>query len=264
MSAAAASNNGHAAAIAGAVADELPIFAGSHRDKIAEWGLSAPTILEAGIRSSGDRGEIAALLNRKNVPSAWGACLIIPWRDESGAVVLTQVRPTHPPLKKGKPQKYLQPTGVAPPRLYMPPRTFPALADVTARLLITEGAPKALAAQQAGFPCVALAGVECWHPKNKVTLIPDLARIAWKGRPVFVAFDSDAEDNVNVARAESGLAAALQSHGALVKVVRIPPGAPAADGKPPKQGLDDFLVAHGAGEHPRANHAARQWPWPDG
>ncbi len=245
----ATTQNGHAtgsaATLAASMADRLPILPGAHREKLAASGLTAETIREAGIWSCGDVGELAALLNRRSVSRAWGPCLIFPYTDESGTVILNRVRPSNPPLAKGKPAKYLSPSG-AQVRLYVPPAARAAVADPTARLLITEGELKALAATQAGFSCVALAGVDCWHERRKTTLMPDLERIAWQGRQVFIAFDSDAADNEHVQRNERELAAALTSRGAVVKIVRFPPGPAGADGKPAKMGLDDFLVAHGA------------------
>jgi putative DNA primase/helicase len=240
-------------------ADGPPIFPGAHRAKLAASGLTDETILEAGIRSTGDVGEIAALLNRKSAPRAWGSSLVFPYRDVSGAVVLNRLRPSNPPIdrKTGKPAKYLQPSGV-PVRLYVPPRTFAVLDDPTARLLVTEGELKALAATQAGFHCVGLSGVDCWHPKYKVTLLPDLARIAWKGRKVYIAFDSDAAKNPNVDRNERELAAVLTAHGATVKIVRILPG-PAGE----KMGLDDYLVAHGPGNFSKLIDAAEDPMPPD-
>ncbi len=223
--------------------DGPPIFE-QHRAKLAASGLTDDTIRAAGIRSSSDVTETARYLNRKSVPRSWGSCLILPYRDETGAVVLNRVRPDNPPvvLRTGKPAKYIQPSGV-PTRLYVPAPTFAVLADPTARLLITEGELKTLCATQHGFHCVGLCGVDCWHAKKQTSLSPDLHRIAWKGRKVFIAFDSDAVGNENVSRNERELAAVLTSHGAVVKIVRIPP---TDDGE--KQGIDDFIVARGAAE----------------
>ncbi|MBA3484812.1 MAG: DUF3854 domain-containing protein, partial [Pirellulales bacterium] len=241
--------NGYAAALAANQLHGLPLIP-SHYQRLRDvWGLSDDTIREAGIRSSDDVGEIAALLNRKRFDRGCGAAIVFPYHDESGAVVQHSVRPSNPPVNKksGKPQKYLCPSGV-PVRLYVPPRTFPILADAAARLVITEGVPKALAATQHGFHCVGLSGVDCWHAKRKLTLLPDLDRIAWRDREVYIAFDSDAVENENVGRNERELAAVLNTHGARVKIVRIPAGPPDADGKPAKMGVDDYLVAHGPAE----------------
>jgi putative DNA primase/helicase len=220
-----------------------------HRDIFAARGLTDDTIRGAGIQSLSDRAEIAARLGRKNAPLAWGACIAIPYGDDTGAVVFHRLRPNNPPrsVKTGKPQKYLQPSGVKP-RLYVPATVWPTLRDPVARLIITEGEFKALAATQNGFPTVALPGVDCWHDKGKVTLSTDLARWNWKGREVFIAFDSDAAENEHVSRNERQLAAVLQSYGASVKIIRLPSGPAGTDGKPVKLGLDDYLVAHGPSE----------------
>jgi putative DNA primase/helicase len=239
--------------------DGLPLLA-AHRIRLMDhYGLSAETIREAGLRTCTDREEAAKLLNRKFYPRSNGAAIVIPYRDAGGATVLCRLRPDSPPVKKtGKAQKYLQPSRT-PPRLYVPPRTFPALADVEKPLIVTEGEFKSLAAMQHGFCCVALPGVDCWHPKGKLsTLSPDLAEVAWQNRSVFVAFDSDAATNENVQRAERELAAALGAHGAKVKIVRIPMGEPDAEGTPTKTGVDDFLKAKGREEFQQLLDAAEE------
>jgi putative DNA primase/helicase len=119
---------------------------------------------------------------------------------------------------------------------------------------VTEGEKKAAAATQAGSPCVGLVGVYGWQQPRPRTdgkgqgprkLIEGLARIPWRGRRVFIVFDSDAAEKREVRWGEWHLARALRAAGAVVKVVRLPPGPAASDGQPAKQGLDDFLVAHG-------------------
>ena len=84
------------------------------------------------------------------------------------------------------------------------------LHNPTCELLITEGEKKALASTQAGFPCIGLVGVNGYKPKNRAALLPALESIAWKGRPVFIAFDSDVTSKAEVQAAESQLAAAVE------------------------------------------------------
>jgi putative DNA primase/helicase len=251
--------NGTATALAANQSHGLPLFEQHYRELVEGSGLTAETIKAAGFYSEGNVDRLAALVNRKRWPRAWGVGLVLPTRDASGAIVATCVKPTHPPAdaKSGKPRKYLHPTGSAP-RLYVPQATFAVLDDPTARLLLTEGHKKAEASTQSGFHCVGLAGVDNWHDKRKLTLSPDLARIAWKDRPVYIAFDSDAAENENVARAERELAAVLTAHGAKVLIVRIPP---AADGA--KQGIDDFIVANGAGAFQKLLERAAEPESPD-
>src|SRR5437763_1340594 len=68
----------------------------------------------------------------------------------------------------------------------------------------------------------------------------DPAAVAWPGRRVYIAFDSDLTDKPDVRRAEWHLSEALRAAGADVRAVRLPPG-PGGE----KAGLDDFLLARG-------------------
>ncbi len=204
-------------------------------------GLSPEMIAEAGIYSSDDVAQNAAMLNRKTWSQKLGDALVFPYFDEWGGTPLRRLKPDNPQLNQstGKKAKYLQPTG-APTRLYVPKRVYKLFDDESSRLLITEGEKKALKATQEGFNCVGLCGVDNWHGRKRTSLSADLDRIKWNGREVYIAFDSDAETNEHVERNVRLLAAALLSRGAKAKVVRIPTG---NDGE--KQGIDDFIVAHG-------------------
>src|SRR5207245_1442871 len=97
-------------------------------------------------------------------------------------------------------------------------------------------------ATQDGFPCLALPGVWSWKTKlhGRSLPIPDLDRVAWKGRRVVVVFDSDLAEKPPVAWAEHQLCAELRTRGAEVYVLRLPDGP-----RGQKLGLDDYLVAHG-------------------
>src|SRR5207248_2823259 len=114
----------------------------------------------------------------------------------------------------------------------LPPAARLALADLTAPLLITEGEKKALAADQAGFPCVGLVGVYGWCKKRAKgdsdtwELIDALAPVATQGRPIAIVFDSDAATNDKIVWAELHLSETLEARGALVKVARLPQGEP--------------------------------------
>lgn len=203
-------------------------------------GLTDKTIEAAGLFSETDFGKLAGLLNRKKYGRKNGPALVFPYHDETGAVVLHRIKPDNPPQNgNGHVSKYIGPTGV-PSRVYFPPGVYTLLADPGASIFITEGEKKSLRGMQDGLACIGLSGVECWHEKKSSALLPDLGRIQWQGRPTYIVFDSDAADNENVRTAESLLAAVLASHGAAVKIVRLPPGPDGA-----KMGLDDYLVAHG-------------------
>ncbi len=222
-------------------AQSLPGLLPHHLKDLRASGLSDETIRCAGIYSEEGHLRIATILNRKKWSRKCGSVLVFPFKDETGAVVLQRVKPDNPPKRNGKPAKYLSPSG-SQVRAYIPPGVFDVLADSSRELLITEGEKKALKASQERFPCLGLTGVDCWHVKRSSALIPDLERVKWNGRLVFIVFDSDAAENPNVRDNVTLLADALRKRGAKVKVVWLPSESDGA-----KVGLDDFLVKHGKG-----------------
>jgi hypothetical protein len=113
------------------------------------------------------------------------------------------------------------------------------IADPQQRLLVTEGEFCSLVPSLHGFPTVGLGGV--FNFLTNDALLPDLEAIVWKGRHVYIVFDSDLATNANVQVAERRLCAELLKRGAIVYLVRLP----AADNGE-KQGVDDFLHARGA------------------
>jgi hypothetical protein len=214
-------------------------------------GLTDATIAAAGLRSVSG-AESAALLGMKDV----GPGLAFPY---PGATISTgqgfaRVKPDVPyPAGSERPAKYLSPCRRLNPegnRLYVP-ATLPAgaLLDTNLPLLVTEGEKKTLKANQEGYPTVGLAGVYAWLRRaDDAESVPigDLQRVAWEGRLVGIAFDSDAATNPNVLRAEKRLKRELRSRGAIVFVLRLPPPSPdETDRYGSKFGLDDFLVARG-------------------
>jgi putative DNA primase/helicase len=214
----------------------------AHREELQASGLTDEMIVVAGIYSEPDRRKLAALLNRKSWSPRMGSALVFPYRDASGAVVLNRVKPERPQERNGKPIKYLSPSGSIV-RAYFPPGTHLSIANGTTEIVITEGEKKALAGCQAGFCVVGLPGVDCWHRSKSTALLPELEGIEWGGRTAFIIFDSDTANNCRVRENVVRLAAALERHKAIVKVVWLPAG---PDGG--KVGLDDFLLAHGAAE----------------
>src|SRR5262245_47967606 len=129
--------------------------------------------------------------------------------------------------------KYESP-GQTPCRAYLPPGTRAALADPSVMLLVTKGEKKAACADQSGFPCIGLGGVWAWQVKRPKDedgrgtgpreLIPDLAAVAWAGRRVTIAYDSDLADKPEVPWAEWHFAEHLREAGADVRVARLPAG----------------------------------------
>lgn len=140
-----------------------------------------------------------------------------------------------------KPARYLQPTGI-PPHLYIPrvkgidwPAVF---SNPEIPVIITEGELKALYACTRGYRAIAIGGVYNFTTHDGAFL-PQLERIASRGRHVFIAFDSDAATNPGVGVAERRLCAELVKRGSIPHIVRLP-----AQGSE-KVGLDDFLKANG-------------------
>ncbi len=139
--------------------------------------------------------------------------------------------------------KYLQPpdTGVC---AYFPrvaAINWPeVLGDYRQMLLITEGELKAAKACVEGYPTIALGGVwnfQTRHPE--ANFLPELEKIIWPRRIVYICYDSDVLKNPQVAKAAWRLAEELRDRGAMPRLAVIP------SATSDKQGLDDFLVAEG-------------------
>jgi hypothetical protein len=146
------------------------------------------------------------------------------------------------PFRPPKVQRYAQPAGSGV-HAYFPPVRGLSWADVAGDaghpLLIVEGEKKALAATLHGFASLGLGGVHNFY--NAGAFLPELERIAWKGRHVYICFDSDASQNPQIQAAEAKLATELSLHrGAALYLVRLPP---LASGD--KQGVDDYLLHEG-------------------
>jgi len=121
---------------------------------------------------------------------------------------------------------------------------WPALlTDPAEPLFITEGELKAAKATVEGFPTIGLGGVDSFSSRGRgVTLLPELEKVVWAKRRVYVVYDSDAATKPEVRRAMNRLAKTLGQRGALTFEVMLPAG---ENGDAPKVGLDDFLVANG-------------------
>jgi putative DNA primase/helicase len=220
------------------VAEQLAGLLPHHLQELRASGLNDGTIIAAGVKSETDYRILAAYLKRTKYPAKNGPAIVFRFFDSTGEVVFRRVKPDNPPKYNGKKQKYLQPSGVPCLPYILPSVRRELEADRTAAVYITEGEKKALSVTQHIRPCIGLTGIDCWHRKQSAALLPDLASIGWKGRPVRIVFDAPANDDV--LRAESELAAALKREGAEVKIVRLPLG---PNGE--KVGVDDFLVTNG-------------------
>jgi hypothetical protein len=247
-----------------------PALLPQHLAELQASGLTAETIAANGIHSETDPKVIATILNwSAGRAKELGPVLVYPHFGTDGAPFdHATVKPDRPRARSDKPGKvkYENPRQ-RPNRLYIPAGARAALADPTVPLGATEGCKKALAATQHGFPFVAIPGVWNWvaprETKNgkkvgKLALNHDLAAVPWKGRQVSVCFDSDAATNPDVTRAERELADALRRAGADVRIVRLP-----AEPDGSKNGIDDFVVRHGADAFRRLLETGAPTPQPE-
>ena len=107
-------------------------------------------------------------------------------------------------------------------------------------LIITEGEKKTDSLTLHGFPTIGIAGVDCWRDRRSNGMLPELEQIKWRGRNVFILFDSDVVTKDPVKRALKALSSVLNEKGANVRVTTLPCN---LDGT--KNGADDFLVKYG-------------------
>ena len=201
-----------------------------HLEELEASGLSLPTIKESGCYS-GKADEIERLLGYGAGPG-----LVIPYfTDDTNCYARVKLD-----NGGGDGKRYRSPKG-SQNRLYLPPnldRTV--LTDPGTPIYVTEGEKKALKACQEGLPCMALGGVWSWRTKvvdGPTEPIPDLDRVVWGNRMVYVVFDSDVATNPEIQRAEVELAKELARRGATVLAIRLP-----AEANGQKVGLDDFLM----------------------
>ncbi len=143
---------------------------------------------------------------------------------------------------------------------YVPEQITALRKDATQPVFVTEGEKKALKLVQEGFPAIGIPGVYMFtdpssrKPAHSKPLHPDLSRWRWRGRTVYVCFDSDRTEKDGVGLAHERLCSALTQQGAVVKVVVLP----RLDGMD-KTGADDFLVVESAGAFAELVQQAGPW-----
>ena len=168
----------------------------------------------------------------------------------------SRIRIDHPPIgSDGKPDgKYRQPYGDRR-ALFFPPDVAATLDDPTVPAILVESEKAALAiasaAHRAPRRVLALALGGCWNWRGRIGIVetasgsrvaetgilPDFHRIAWTGRPTYIAFD--ARPNESVQAAGRGLAVAVSGFGADVWHVTVPDDDGAINGP------DDYIGARG-------------------
>ena len=152
--------------------------------------------------------------------------------------------------------KYLTPANAGN-RPYFSPllREFKLVGNIlgTSDLIITEGEKKTDCLVCNGYPTIGLAGVWSWKDKRTDGMLPELEDLPWRGRNVFILFDSDVVVKDSVKKALEALSKVLTSKGSKVRVVTLPHD---LDGT--KNGADDFIVKYGKEALDQLLHWARE------
>ncbi len=229
-------------------ADSVPELFQSHLEHLLQSAISLDVIRERGYRSVlGQKALEQAGFGRsqRRTPG-----LLIPLHAPDGSPAGSVYRPDRPrKTGEGKPLKYEAPAGGRA-RFDMPPRCRQHARDPAVDLWITEGAKKADALASVGLCALNLSGV--WGFKGKsdaggTALLADFDLLAWQGRRVQIAFDSDIVDKPQVRQAMERLREHVERRGAKVHIVRLPAGPDGA-----KVGVDDYLAAGHTVEELRA------------
>ncbi len=209
-----------------------------HARLLADSGITPEVAKARGYRSITKRTELRRLGfadAQCRVPA-----LLIPIWNVAGELAIYQLRPDEPRILDAKPVKYETPTGTHV-VLDVPPQARDRIGDPSRPLFITEGVRKVDSAMSQGLCCIAPLGVWSWRGTNehggKVAL-PDWEAIALNHRDVYLVFDSDVLQKPEVHAALVRLKAFLETRGAHVRVIYLPPGEGGT-----KQGLDDFFAA---------------------
>ena len=219
----------------------------AHKQKLLlKYGLPellVTSLTESGEVSSLSPSEVRDHLGRMDIDSP-GLLFRYPG---NGA---TTIRLDTPPVKDGKPQKYLRRTG-EPNHLFNPGVDL----SLAQELWIVEGEAKALCGHAQGLPIVALSGIYNWRTSgpeaellaegenlmDEEALLPELAQVNWSGKEVTLLYDSDITPGHRSYPAFERLAEQLYRLGAEeVRILSLPS---VAQGQ--KTGLDEFILARG-------------------
>jgi len=172
-----------------------------------------------------------------------------------------RLKPDAGQLTGDKPAKYLSAKGSGC-RPYFSPFLEANHIKEVRDVIFTEGEKKTDCLTLHGFPTIGIAGVDCWRDRRSDGMLPELEQIKWRGRNVFIAFDSDVVTKDSVKRALKALSTVLTEKGANVRVVTLP-----CDLDGTKNGADDFIVKYGrkALEHllliSRDSHKNKKYIW---
>ncbi|NQW15961.1 MAG: DUF3854 domain-containing protein [Chloroflexi bacterium] len=207
-----------------------------HLAHLSASGIANDVIAERGYFSVDSREDLKRFgFSRQDIESG----LVIRGHKINGDT-FNVLRPDSPPLgHNGKPQKYLMTSGHKM-ALDVHPRVRSVLDDPSIPLVITEGQKKADAALSIGLMTICLHGVYGWRGTNSKggkTVLADFEEIAFNGRRIYLAFDSDFRTNESVLKALKRFGAFMEGRGAIVQFLILPEGP-----NETKQGLDDYIA----------------------
>ena len=170
--------------------------------------------------------------NGENILRACTSILVIPYPLSN----FKRLR-LYPPLNG---TKYLQPAGI-PPVPYILPEVAELAKKTHKPLIITEGEKKTLCLVKNGYNAIGLPGVWTFKStKQNLSFLKELEEWDWRGRIVYICFDSDAVYNVQVLKAEAELGLNLYARGAKVFIIRLP-----QPDHRTKYGVDDYISEKG-------------------
>jgi uncharacterized protein DUF3854 len=211
----------------------------NHRHALEQESAISPEVIAArGYRTITARAELRRL-GFSDAQSRVPALLLPVWGVHA-EVALYQSRPDAPRIREGKPVKYETPAGSRM-TLDVPPPVRAKLTSPWVPLFVTEGIKKADALASQGCCAIALQGVWNWRGTNEQggkLALPDWELIALKGRQVYLCFDSDVMLKPQVHQALARLKGFLESRGAAVALIYLPPGEGVQ-----KVGVDDYLAS---------------------
>jgi hypothetical protein len=195
-------------------------LAPEHRADLEKSGLTGETIQRQMFRSIPP--SLILRLAGFDLPQVRSA-LLLPHRSPEGGFMDHVRFKVFPPRTdaEGHSVKYLQPRGSAP-RLYFVASCLDQALHGDEPLWLVEGEKKAASVGQIGLPAVGFAGVEGWHRRGELRLLPDFDAISLRGRVIEVLPDGDVETNQNVRRAIERLGDALAARGARPRLVHLP------------------------------------------
>jgi Protein of unknown function (DUF3631)/Domain of unknown function (DUF3854) len=213
-----------------------------HHQALLVASAISPEVAEARgyFTAQGSKAELGRLgfgVAQRIIPA-----LVIPQWNVLGECTHHMIRPDEPREVDGKARKYEMPAKAAQ-TLDVPPLARTMLEDPAIPLVITEGSRKADAAVSRGMCAISVNGVYGFrgtNDKGGKAALPDWEMVALNGRPVLLAFDSDALTKKPVHQALRRLRGLLEMRKAEVRIVVFPPE---PSGR--KVGLDDWLASDG-------------------